>query len=110
MKLTRTLLHTGLLAASLLTITVATAAGDAEKGKAKANTCMGCHGIGHYTNAYPSYRVPLLGGQHPEAIVAALKAYKDGKRNHPTMRAQAISLSEQDMQDIAAYLAGTAKK
>ena len=81
------------------------AAGDAAKGKVKAITCMGCHGIPGYHNAYPNYPVPRVGGQHPEYIVAALKAYKSGQRGHKTMQAQAASLSEQDMQDIAAYFA-----
>jgi cytochrome c553 len=84
------------------------AGGDAAKGKVKAITCMGCHGIPGYHNAYPNYPVPRVGGQHPEYIVAALKAYKAGQRGHGTMQAQAASLSEQDMQDIAAYFASAA--
>jgi cytochrome c553 len=48
--------------------------------------------------------VPKLGGQHPEYIIAALQAYKKGERKHPTMTAQASSLSDQDMADIAAYI------
>ena len=83
----------------------AIAAGDAEKGRVKSITCMGCHGIPGYHNAYPNYPVPRVGGQHPEYIVIALKAYKSGQRGHKTMQAQAASLSEQDMQDIAAYFA-----
>ena len=81
------------------------AAGDIEAGRIKANTCMGCHGIPNYNNAYPTYRVPLLGGQHPDYIVTALKEYRDGKRPHPTMRAQGAGLADQDIEDIAAYLA-----
>lgn len=83
----------------------ASAAGDVEAGRTKANTCMGCHGIPNYTNAYPTYRVPRLGGQHPEYIVTALKEYRSGNRAHPTMHAQALSMSDQDIEDIAAYLA-----
>lgn len=83
---------------------VAHAAGDAEAGKVKANTCMGCHGIKAYTNVYPTYHVPRIGGMPAEYLVSALKAYKNGDRNHPTMRAQAASLSEQDMADIAAFI------
>lgn len=80
------------------------AEGDVQAGREKANTCMGCHGIPGYNNAYPTYRVPKLGGQSPAYIVSALTAYKTGERPHPTMRAQAASLSDQDMQDIAAFL------
>mgnify|MGYP000264159802 CR=1 FL=1 len=39
------------------------AEGDAKAGKELAYTCLGCHGIEGYRNAYPSYRVPKLGGQ-----------------------------------------------
>jgi len=35
--------------------------------------------------------------------VSALKAYKSGDRSHPSMRAIATSLSDQDMADLAAY-------
>ena len=81
------------------------AEGDVAAGKTKVETCMGCHGVPSYTNVYPTYHVPKLGGQHADYIVAALKAYKNGEREHETMRAQAASLSDQDMADIAAYLA-----
>ena len=83
----------------------ATAAGDAAAGKIKAFTCMGCHGVPSYNNVYPTYKVPKLGGQHAQYLVAALQAYKDGQRPHKTMQAQAQTLSEQDMQDIAAFFA-----
>jgi cytochrome c553 len=82
------------------------AAGNAESGKRLAYTCLGCHGIESYKNVYPTYSVPRLVGQHPDYIVAALKAYKSKERSHGTMVAQASSLSDQDMEDIAAYLAG----
>jgi cytochrome c553 len=84
------------------------AEGNAARGKILGYTCLGCHGIADYKNVYPTYSVPKLVGQHPEYIVAALKAYKSKARSHGTMHAQAASLSEQDMQDIAAYVAGKA--
>lgn len=82
----------------------AVAAGDPEAGRIKANTCMGCHGIPAYNNVYPTYHVPKLGGQSAAYLVEALKAYRSGDRPHPTMRAQASSLSDQDIEDIAAWL------
>ena len=84
---------------------VAQGAGDPAAGKQKAVTCLGCHGVPGYRNSYPSFRVPKLGGQHAGYLVSALKAYRDGQRDHQTMQAQARQLSEQDMQDIAAYFA-----
>jgi len=83
----------------------ALAAGDPIAGKIKFATCTGCHAIPGYTNAYPAYHVPRLGGQHPDYVVAALKDYQAGARQHPTMHANAFPLGEQDMQDIAAYVA-----
>jgi cytochrome c553 len=80
--------------------------GDAKRGHALSYTCLGCHGVANYKNVYPTYSVPKLHGQRPEYLVAALKAYKSGERSHGTMHAQASSMSEQDMADIAAYLAG----
>lgn len=80
------------------------AEGNVEAGRIKANTCMGCHGIPKYTNVYPTYRVPKLGGQHKEYIIAALKGYRSGERPHKTMIAQASNLTDQDIEDIATYL------
>jgi cytochrome c553 len=81
-------------------------AGDAKRGQALTYTCNGCHAISNYKNVYPTYSVPKLYGQRPEYLVAALKAYKSGERSHGTMHSQATSMSEQDMIDSAAYLAG----
>jgi cytochrome c553 len=50
--------------------------------------------------------VPKLHGQRPQYLVAALKAYKSGERSHGTMHSQASSMNDQDMADVAAYLAG----
>lgn len=82
----------------------AAAVGDPALGAKKFYTCYGCHGIENYKNAYPNYPVPKLRHQHASYIVAALQEYKSGARPHPTMHAQASSLSDQDMADIAAYL------
>jgi cytochrome c553 len=83
----------------------ALAGGDIESGKTKAYTCTGCHGIPGYKNVYPTYHVPKLGGQNYEYLVLALKAYREGERDHKTMDLQAQSLSDQDIEDIAAYFA-----
>ena len=80
-------------------------AGDPEQGRIKAYTCTGCHGIPGYSNVYPTYKVPKIGGQNYEYLVIALKAYRDGQRHHPTMELQAESLSDQDIDDISAYFA-----
>ena len=84
------------------------AAGDPKAGQLKTSMCAGCHGIPGWRTAYPSvYSVPKLGGQHADYIVAALKAYKSGERSHPSMKGIAGNMSEQDMEDLAAYYAST---
>jgi cytochrome c553 len=80
--------------------------GDSKHGKAISYTCLGCHGIEGYKNAYPMYSVPKLEGQRPEYLAAALHEYKSGDREHLTMHSQASTLSDQDIADIAAYFAG----
>lgn len=106
------------IAASLLTLCMAcallaspaAAQGDAERGAKLAYTCLGCHGIEGYRNAYPSFRVPKLGGQKSAYLLAALQGYRDGTRQHETMQAQAASMSDQDMQDLAAYFSSFANE
>ena len=83
---------------------VTQAAGDAVAAKEKLSMCEGCHGIPNYKTAFPTaYHVPKLGGQHAEYIVKALEGYKNGTRSHPTMTGLAKTLSQQDMEDFAAY-------
>ena len=85
-------------------------AGDAKAAHKKVAMCEGCHGIAGYRTAYPDvYHVPKLGGQQPAYLVNALKAYKSGERNHPSMKGIAAGLSDQDMADLAAYYGGAAK-
>ena len=82
----------------------AQAAGDAAAGSKKNYQCQGCHGITNWKTAFPEvYSVPKLGGQKAAYIVSALKAYKKGDRDHATMRAISADLSDQDMEDLAAY-------
>lgn len=81
------------------------AEGDAAAGKLKAYSCLGCHGVLHYVNTYPTYHVPRLGGQHEQYLIAALKAYRSKTRAHKTMQANSNLLTDQDIEDIAAYFA-----
>jgi cytochrome c553 len=86
-------------------------AGDPTVGARKTQMCAGCHGISGWRTAYPEvYSVPKIGGQHPAYIVKALQEYKSGERSHPSMKAIAASLSDQDMADLAAYYGGAPAK
>jgi cytochrome c553 len=77
--------------------------GNAERGAVIGETCKGCHGIPGYYNANPAYHVPKLGGQNADYIEVALQGYRRGTRGHDTMQAQASSLSDQDIADVAAF-------
>jgi cytochrome c553 len=79
---------------------------DPHRGKMLSYTCLGCHGIDGYRNAYPDYSVPKLEGQNPEYLASALHDYRDGNRSHLTMHSQASTLSDQDIADIAVFFAG----
>jgi cytochrome c553 len=81
-------------------------AADAARGAKLAYTCLGCHGIPNYKNSYPVYSVPKLGGQHTAYMAVALKEYASQDRPHPTMHAQAVTMTDQDMADMTAYLSG----
>lgn len=94
-----------------LTLTLALAgafptamAQDAKAGEKKAAMCIGCHGIAGYQASFPEvHKVPMIAGQGAKYIASALTAYQKGERKHPTMRGIAISLTERDILDLAAY-------
>ena len=76
--------------------------GDAEAGKTKSASCAACHGAdGNSQN--PQW--PSLAGQHVKYSVIQLQAFKDGSRQNAMMTPMAAPLSDQDMQDIAAFYA-----
>lgn len=82
--------------------------GDPLAGSKKNALCIGCHGIKGFQTAFPqTHKVPKLSGQSAAYLVAALQAYRSGERKHPSMRAIASTLNEQDMADLAAYYEST---
>lgn len=76
------------------------AAGDAAAGKTKSATCMACHGPDGNS---PNPEWPKLAGQHPDYIIKQLSEFKAGLRKNDLMSPMAAPLSDQDMQDLAAY-------
>lgn len=95
----------GLFALSAAVPAVASAAGDAEAGKAKAAVCAACHGQNGVAQI-PMY--PNLAGQQEQYLVSALKAYKNKQRNGgqaAVMQGQAAALSDDDIANLAAYFA-----
>lgn len=100
------LLTLGILAALSGVAVADGVTGSVAAGKNKNAMCQGCHGQPGWRTAFPEvYTVPKLGGQNPNYIVSALKAYKSGERAHSTMQAIAAGLTEQDIVDLAAYYA-----
>jgi cytochrome c553 len=84
----------------------AASGGDAKAGEQKISMCAGCHGIVGWRTAFPEvYRVPKIGGQHEAYLVRAMQAYRSGERTHPSMRAIADSLTDEDIANLAAYYA-----
>ena len=77
-----------------------TMAGDVEAGKSKSIVCSACHGQdGNSIN--PLW--PSLAGQHKQYTIHTLRAYQNGTRVDAVMQAQVMALTEQDLEDIAAY-------
>ncbi|TWI66286.1 cytochrome c553 [Pseudoduganella lurida] len=95
------------LACCLATATTALAGGNVSNGKALAEkyACATCHGKDFNSPIDPSY--PKLAGQHRDYLAHALTAYKRGDaangRNNAIMTGQVKPLSNQDIQDLAAY-------
>lgn len=82
------------------------AAGGTLSADAPTSMCTGCHSIPGYQASFPRvYRVPKIGGQSQQYIEAALKAYRQGARNHPSMTAVAKGLTDQQISSLAAYYA-----
>ena len=95
---------TSLTAALFVLLATAAQAQDAAAGEKKAAMCIGCHGIVGYQASFPEvYKVPKISGQTAKYISSALVAYRRGDRKHPSMRAIAGSLTDQDLADLAAY-------
>jgi cytochrome c553 len=99
-----------ILALALICATGAHAAGDAVRGKAKADqACAACHAVQGNWNKTLAPDQPKLAGQHYDYLVTALNAYKQGEksvigRKSAVMAPMAAALSRQDIEDIAAYL------
>jgi cytochrome c553 len=89
------------VASALLSCSItALAAGDVAAGKQKSAACVACHNAdGNSTN--PQW--PKLAGQHADYLVKQLNDFKGGNRANPIMSGMAAPLSQQDMEDLAAY-------
>ena len=97
-------------AAVALLASVAVADQPGSSAAAKANACIGCHHISGYKSVFPAvYPVPQIINQSAAYIEYALKAYRSGERTHPSMVAVASQLSDEDIQELAAFYANGAR-
>src|SRR5947207_15435805 len=95
---------------ALLAFAGSASAQDAKAGEKKAAMCIGCHSIPGYQASFPEvHKVPMIAGQGAKYLETALGEYKSGARKHPTMKAIAASLSDQDMADLSAYFTSLPK-
>lgn len=101
LAMVRGLLATGVMV-TLLGHTAA-AAGDAQAGMTKASTvCLACHGLdGNSVN--PLW--PSIADQHESYIVKQVQAFRAGQRVNPLMSPIAMTLTDKDIEDVAAYYA-----
>ena len=98
MKLPKTFIVIGILI--LIAPVGGWAKGNATTGKEKSQVCQGCHG--ENGNSYgPEW--PNLAEQNPTYIIKQLRNFQDGVRTNETMSGMVVGLSEQDIEDIAAY-------
>jgi cytochrome c553 len=103
----RTIIVSLLAAALALTFGTAMASGNAAAGKKKAAACEACHGTDGNGTA-PNY--PALAGQYQDYLEQALHGYQDGKRTNAIMNGMAAPLSNQDIEDLAAYFSSLPSK
>jgi cytochrome c553 len=75
-------------------------AGDATAGKNKSAACTGCHGV-NGVSSNPMW--PNLAGQQEGYLVKQLQAFREGVRNDPLMTPMAKTLSDADIDNLAAY-------
>lgn len=103
----RSIYRAALVAALTLAATLPAAAQDIEAGRAKAQVCAACHGADGNSVA-PTF--PSLAGQTWRYLYVQLKDYKEGRRNNPIMSPMAMSLTRQEMIDIANFFAAQTLK
>ena len=113
MKLLASLLTAAVLAAPVFS---AFAAGDAPKvakpdlvkGEASYTAvCAACHGADGNSAIAVN---PTLAQQHPEYLVKQLQEFKSGKRNNAVMKGFATMLTDEDMKNIAYWVASKPAK
>ncbi len=92
-----------ILSLIISTPVISHAAGDASIGKAKSTTCAACHGA---EGVSPNDLWPNLAGQKFGYLVKQIRAFRDGDRKDPMMSVMATQLSDEDINNLAAFYSG----
>lgn len=96
------MLRVGCLVLAICLVSGSSFAGDAEQGRQKAVQCQTCHGLDGLAKIPGAAH---LAGQEEVYLVKALKDFKTGERKNEMMSVLAPALSDQDIDDLAAYYA-----
>lgn len=80
----------------------ALAAGDPEAGQSKAGVCAACHGMDGNSQIA---QWPKLAGQHQDYLARQTRMVRDQQRAVPQMYPIVMNLSDEDIDDIAAWYA-----
>lgn len=76
------------------------AAGDIKAGRASALACQACHGIDGISKTPDA---PNIAGQTEPYLIIQLRAFKSGARKNESMTVVAATLSDKQIEDLAAY-------
>ncbi len=91
-----------ILTSVIFFIAVAVQAADIKAGKEKSVVCQGCHGT---NGVSPSSTWPNLAGQTASYLQLQLKKFKSGARQYASMNTIASDLSDNDIENLAAFFA-----
>jgi len=97
----RLALH-GLWAVIAASLAQVASARDPQAGQAKAAACAVCHGQLGISNTPDA---PHLAGQPALYVATQLRAYRSGARKHEVMAVMAKPLSDDDIDNLAAWYA-----
>ncbi len=95
-------MHKFIAFAGLLTLAFTAQAADLNAGRQKAARCAGCHGSAGISN---NPALPNLAGQKEQYLQIQLRAFRDGSRSNPMMNGMAQSLTDADIENLAAHFA-----
>ena len=95
--------HFSIISMSLLLLTSSGAfAADASAGRVAATQCAMCHGVNGEGNGIPG---SSIAGMDADLFIKHLRDFKSGTRRNVMMERFANRLSDQDIENLAAYFA-----